>query len=69
MGRILSEWCKNAKKALINKDMSIGDLAKAIGRSREYTSAVVNGRIISEPAKKEISDFLNIPDDDSPLQI
>ncbi len=60
MGKILSPWCKQAKKELIDRDMTVSELAKAIGKSREYTSAVVNGRIYSEPAVKAISDVLNI---------
>lgn len=60
MGKILSPWCKQAKKELIDRDMTVGELAQAIGKSREYTSAVVNGRIYSGPAVKAISDVLNI---------
>lgn len=62
MGRVLSLWCKNVKCELINQDMTIDDLAGEIGKSREYTSAVVNGRVRAEPAIKAISDVLNIPD-------
>lgn len=60
MGRILSPWCKQAKIKMIELDMSVNQLAEKIGKTREYTSAVVNGRIHSEPAIKEISDVLNI---------
>lgn len=60
MGKMLSPWCKQARKALIDRDMSVTDLATAIGRSREYTSAIVNGRAYSEPTVKVISDVLNI---------
>lgn len=60
MGKVLSPWCKQAKCELINRDMTINSLAEAIGKTREYTSAVVNGRIYSEPAIKAISDVLNI---------
>lgn len=60
MGKMLSPWCKQARKALIDRDMSVTDLATAIGRSREYTSAIVNGRAYSEPTVKAISDVLNI---------
>lgn len=60
MARILSPWCKQVKKELIDRDMGVGELAKKIGRTREYTSAIVNGRIYSEPAVKAISDVLNI---------
>lgn len=60
MGKILSPWCKQAKCELIKRDMSVSDLAEKIGLTREYTSAVINGRIYAEPAVKAISDVLNI---------
>lgn len=60
MAKVLSSWCKQAKCELIKRDMTVGELAEAIGKSREYTSAIVNGRIYSEPAVKAISDELNI---------
>ena len=60
MARPLPQWCKNVKIELIQRDMSISDLAK------EYTSGIVNGRNYSETAVKNISDALNIPD--SPYQ-
>lgn len=60
--RVLSPWCKQVQCALINKDMTINDLAKELGKSRQYISAVVNGRTYAEPTVKEISDLLNITD-------
>jgi len=60
MAKVLSPWCKKVKCELVNRDMTVNALAEMIGRSREYTSAIVNGRIYSEPAVKEISDVLNI---------
>ena len=66
MARPMPQWCKNAKIELVRRDMSIPDLAKLVGLSRQYTSGVVNGRIYSEAAIKSISDALNIPD--SPYQ-
>lgn len=62
MARQLSPWCKLVKHELINRDMSITELAEAIGLTRQYTSGIVNGRIYAEPAVKLISDVLNIPD-------
>lgn len=62
MGKVLSPWCKQAKITMIKLDMSIAELAEKIGKSREYTSAVINGRIYAEPVVKEISDVLNIPE-------
>lgn len=63
MGRRLSPWCKRVKKKLIDLDMTTTDLASEIGLTRGHVSAVVNGRSISEPAAKLISDYLNIPYD------
>jgi ribosome-binding protein aMBF1 (putative translation factor) len=60
MKRKLSPWCKAVKIALIQKDWSVGDLADAVKMSKEYTSSVINGRVISEQAAKVISDVLNI---------
>ena len=63
MGRLLSPWCKEAKKTLIDMDMTVAELAQKIGRSREYTSAVINDRIYAEPMVKIIRDVLNIKEE------
>jgi len=47
---------------MIELDMSVNELAKAVNLTRVYTSAIINGRVISEPASKSISDVLNITD-------
>ncbi len=60
MARRLSPWCKAVQKELIDRDWSIYDLAAKLGKSRQFVSGVVNGRIYSEPTVKEISDLLNI---------
>lgn len=60
MSRKLSPWCKKVKKKLIDLDMTTTDLANEIGLTRGHVSSVVNGRTISEPAAKLISDYLNI---------
>lgn len=62
MGKVLSPWCKQVKCELTNRDMSVAELAGKIGKSREYTSGVVNGRIYSEPAVKAISGVLDVPE-------
>ena len=59
--RRYSEWSKAVKIALIQRDWDIDDLAKAIGKSREYTSAVVNERVRAAPSAQAISDILNVP--------
>lgn len=65
MARKLSPWCKEAKKALIDRDMEIGEVATELGMSRPYVSSILNGRVYSPVAVKKISDLLHIPDADS----
>lgn len=60
MAKVLSPWCKQVKHELIDRDMTISDLAEQVGITRQYASEIVNGRRYSEPAVKAISDFLNV---------
>lgn len=62
MVRKLSPWCKAVKIAMIERDIGVGELAEAIGKSRTQTSGVINGKIYAEPTVKLISDYLNITD-------
>ena len=64
----LSPWSKSVKKELIERDMSIKDVADELGMAREYVSAVINGRVYSESAVKKISNLLNVEDDDNTLR-
>lgn len=40
-------------------------MAEKLGNNRSYISSVLNGRVVSPPIRKRISDYLNISDDDS----
>lgn len=60
MAKVLSPWCKQVKKELIDRDMTISDLAEKVGITRQYASEIVNGRRYAEPAVRAISDYLNI---------
>lgn len=60
MEKKLTPWCENVKIAMIEHDMNVQGLADAIGMSRVYTSALINGRVQSEATMKLISDTLNI---------
>ena len=58
---------KEIKVQQIYKEMSDADLAKAANLSREYTNAIINGRIKSPPAMRAICDVLDIVyDEDNP---
>ncbi|MCR5810007.1 MAG: helix-turn-helix domain-containing protein [Lachnospiraceae bacterium] len=60
MNRILSPWCKEVKKTLIDRDMTVTDLADRSEISRPYVSGVVNGRVIAPEIAAKISDILGI---------
>ena len=62
MKRAIPRWCKEAKVAMVWKDMDYSDIAKATGYTRQHISAVINGRVVSVPAIKRISDLLGISD-------
>lgn len=60
--RKIPNWCKAAKIQMIRRDISIPDLANATGMTRQYASAIINGRVVSDTAIKKISDYLGISD-------
>lgn len=59
---VLPAWCKEAKIAMIKKDLDVGDLVKMTGKTRTWISGVINGRNYSPDTVKEISDILGITD-------
>ena len=69
MARKLSPWCKSAKIAMIQQDISIIDLADKLNLTRSYVTSILNGRVTSPIAVKKISDFLHIPDAESELEV
>lgn len=57
----LSPWCKAVKKALVDKDMLIKDLAKETNFSIQHVSSIINGRRIGcYSAERKISEVLDI---------
>lgn len=65
MEKKLSPWCKSAKIAMLEKDLSVKRLAESLGMNRCYVSSIINGRVYSVPGVKRISDYLGIPDSDT----
>lgn len=65
MEKKLSPWCKNAKIAMIEQDITTTEMAKMLGMNRSYLSSIINGRIYSAMTVKKISDFLGIQDSDT----
>ena len=60
MKRKLSPWCKEVKKAMIDRDMSIADLAAEVNLSSAYVTRIINGTFIIPETKKRISKYLDI---------
>lgn len=60
MKRKLSPWCKEVKKAMIDRDMSIADLAVELNLSSAYVTRIINGTFIIPETKKRISKYLDI---------
>ena len=60
--RPLPTWCKEAHHAMTDKDLDCTDVADGIGKTRQYVSSIVNGRVYTEAGVKQISDFLGISD-------
>lgn len=65
MARKLSPWCKSAKIAMIQQDISISELAEKLNLTRPYVTSILNGRVNSPIAVKKISDYLQIADAES----
>ena len=60
MKRKLSPWCKEVKKAMIDRDMSIADLVAELNLSSAYVTRIINGTFIIPETKKRISKYLDI---------
>lgn len=56
-----SEWGKEVKKALIDRDMGTAELAEALNLSRSYVSNVINGNSNFSTVKERISEYLGVP--------
>ncbi len=57
--KILPTWNKKVKKALIDKNMTIRELAEIVGYSTVYVTNIVNGKIVNATkAEEKISDAL-----------
>ena len=58
----MSEFEKQVKKALIDRNMTMGDLADALGISISYVSDLVKNKRNNEGQIARIKDFLNLSD-------
>lgn len=57
-----SKFYKQVHIELLKRDMSIADLARALGLDRSYVTAVVTGGQYSRSCVLKICEYLNIPE-------
>ena len=58
--RKLSPWCKEVKKTLIDRDMTVTDLCDQVGMCRNYVSRTINGASYAPALAETISKALDI---------
>ena len=58
MGKETSQWSKDVRKAAIDKDMTLKQLAESIGYSYATVSSVINGRY-SNASYRTIAEKIN----------
>lgn len=56
----LDEWCQSVKIELIRKNMNVGQLADAVGVTRDKMSHVINGRVMDQQVVNTVSCLLDI---------
>lgn len=57
----LSDWAKDCRKTMIDRNnMTVTELAEALGISRTIISAVINGSRQSDDVRQRICDYLNV---------
>lgn len=56
----IPQWAKDCRKEMIQRDMTMGDLAGSLGVSREYVSTILNARRITPEMAKRICEFLGV---------
>lgn len=59
----MSEFEKAVKKALIDRNMTMGDLADAIGITISYVSDLIKGKRNNEVQLNRIKEFLGLTDE------
>ena len=61
--RKMSDYEKAVRKALIDKDMTMAELAKMFGISKTYLYDIVTGSRVAVSYKERINTFLGVTDD------
>ncbi len=57
---ILSPWSKEVKKAMIDKDLDVNDIANRFHWTKQYVYRIINGYTYHRDAVHLVSTYLNI---------
>lgn len=63
MAREMSTWEKQIRKALIDKDMSMSDLARELNISVAYIYDIISGARKATDIRQRINKYLGIEDE------
>lgn len=63
MAKKMSEWEKKVRKALIDRDMNIPELAEIVGFNVTYIYDIFSGARPGDKVKAAINDFLELEGD------
>lgn len=70
MKKILSDWSKAIKHAMIDRDMDINDIAEKFHWTPQYVSGLINGRFYFVKPVNRLSVFFDvIPPKNSTLAV
>lgn len=58
--KILSPWSKEVKKAMIDQDMDMIDIANKFNWTRQYTTSIINGGVYYAEAVARVSILFGI---------
>lgn len=64
MSKCRTPWSRRANHVMIENEIDTQKISDATGMARQYVAAVVYGRVDSPKARRKISDFLGISDDE-----
>jgi len=59
---VVPKWGKEVKKKLIDRDLTVAQLATELGCSRIYLSNVIHGHQYSSDTVTKVSELLGVPE-------
>lgn len=57
----LTQWCKDCRKEIIQRDLTINGVSEDTGINRVYVSAILSNRMNNPELAEKIGNYLGIP--------